>query len=390
MRRVLIAAVVALTFYGCEAQVRDCADQTDCFGGEVCRDGVCIASFSQTPDGAMPDTSGDDDAGSTDTGPQNCRSGDDPCGFRVCNVSTGLCEECQRDAQCDSGEICDTLSGRCICNGGFHECDGRCLSDNSADSCGTRCEPCPPADGGDAVCTAGTCDIECLDPFRKCSGGDCPGDRICIECEAHSECQAYDASRCVEGDCVACETSADCAHLDRDVCHDGVCVECAIGEAEACGDFSCNPATNECTTTTIGSLDWCDSCVADNECPPQARCIPMEYKGTPRPGGFCLEQADDGCTTRDTVTVQRESLSGIVGEFYCTIREDLTTCEAVQDFGRPCDQDGDCGVEGTDDGKCRMFDGDEQCTIPCVNSEECVFGTSCVGNPPNASYCARF
>ena len=33
-----------------------------------------------------------------------------------------------------------------------------------------------------------------------------------------------------------------------------------------CGDFSCDPATNECTTTMRGTLEACEACVADSEC----------------------------------------------------------------------------------------------------------------------------
>ncbi len=384
MRRVLISILVGLLGPGCDVAVRECADQTECFGGEVCRDGTCIAAVD-TPDGGPdnPDTAPDSDQ------PTNCRTDEEACGFRVCNVSTGQCEDCQRDTQCDDGEICDTLTGECTCDDGFHACGASCLSDSSPESCGDRCEPCPEVEGGEATCTEGQCGTNCLPPLKKC-GDDCPFERVCVECKSDPDCTSNDAPACVDGDCVQCERDADCTHLDEKVCHEGACVECTVGQPEACDQTSCDPATNECTNTAIGSLDWCDQCVADVECPAQTRCVPMEYKGTLRPHGYCLEQADDGCNTIHTVTVQRDSLSGIVGEFYCTIREDLTTCEAVQDFGRPCDQDDDCGVEGSNDGKCRNFDSMDQCTIPCVNTEECPNGTTCVGNPPDASYCARF
>ena len=81
----------------------------------------------------------------------------------------------------------------------------------------------------------------------------------------------------------------------------------------------------------------------------------MFYKGGIRPGGFCLEVASNACTAPTPLTVQRDSLSGIIGEYFCVFREDIITCEAYQDFERPCDQDSDCGNPGLGDGKCRMI-----------------------------------
>ena len=103
-----------------------------------------------------------------------------------------------------------------------------------------------------------------------------------------------------------------------------------------------------------------------------------------------MEEADGQCGDVRPIQVQRDSLSGILDEYYCAIREDLTTCEAIKDFGRPCLEDDDCGVEGLADGRCRTFDGSRQCTYPCSATIECANGTSCVGNPPDSSYCARF
>ena len=115
----------------------------------------------------------------------------------------------------------------------------------------------------------------------------------------------------------------------------------------------------------------------------------MTYANAPREDGYCLVEADDECLDVDPVITQRDSLSGVVGEFYCVIREDLVTCEAVKDFGRLCDQNDDCGVPGVDDGLCRIVDGARQCTYRCATSIECANGTSCIGNPPDNSYCSR-
>lgn len=111
----------------------------------------------------------------------------------------------------------------------------------------------------------------------------------------------------------------------------------------------------------------------------------MDFTSSARSSGYCLQEANLGCGAPTPIQVQRDSLSGVPGEFYCTIREDLTTCEAVLDLEEPCDLDDDCGAESINDGSC-VFG---ECTYRCVDDDECSSGTRCFGNPPDASYCDR-
>lgn len=384
MRRVLKKhgelVAIALVLFGvtaCSTNPRQCASQTDCFGGEQCVAGECVA-VAPTPDtGPTPDVS---------EPPIDCRLDESRCGDRVCNVSTGDCEACQRDLQCGDGGICDKLRGVCTCGPGFHACGGQCVRSDSPLTCGGACEPCPQAPDATATCSAGSCGFACDDGFRPCDG--CDFDVACIECASNSECNDPAQPFCSEGRCGSCGTDADCSHLDTAVCDRGECVECGPGNVGACGNFSCDFAKRECTTTPLQDLDWCDACVADSECPPNHRCVPMNFKSAPRPGGYCLEEANLGCSGPATIQVQRDSLSGVPDEHYCTIREDLTTCEAHTAFNHNCTQETDCGAPGLGDAYCKGIQGRDVCTYPCTTREECVGQATCLGNPPNASYCA--
>lgn len=76
-------------------------------------------------------------------------------------------------------------------------------------------------------------------------------------------------SACDAGSCSPCQTNDDCSHLtDTTVCDvdAGQCVQCTVAEEAVCGGTSCNPATNTCTNTELGSVGSCEPCVADSEC----------------------------------------------------------------------------------------------------------------------------
>ena len=391
LRRVLniFAVLLLLLSSACEVPVRQCAGQVDCFGGEVCMDGECVRALSlDDADVPAPDLT---DGGQADMTPGDCRLNEAVCGDQVCNVSTGRCEDCQRDLQCGDGGLCDMVTGRCTCNPSYHACGGQCVRNDDVATCGERCEPCPGVEDGAPACVDGACSFTCSEGFRPCTD-DCPFDRDCIECETDAECTDPEASTCSNtGTCVGCQTNDDCALLDDNVCDRGTCVQCVTGDASACGNNSCNPATNLCTATVVNSVDWCETCVADSECKPNHRCVPMFFRGSLRPRAYCLEEANSLCSLPAPIQSQRDSLSGVRGEFYCVIREDLATCEAVNDYERPCEQNSDCGTPGLADALCRTFDGMPRCTYACTENVECSGGgSSCIGNPPDNSYCARF
>lgn len=384
MRRVLIIAFAAVATAACDVDPRECQSQRDCFGGEICRDGRCVAASisldlggedATLPDAAEPPA----DATYSDSG--DCRF--TGCGDQICNVTTGACEPCQRDRQCGDARICDRADGVCVCEPGHHACGDVCLPDDSPQSCGDRCEPCPHIENGSSTCVDGECGYECRpDAFDI-------GSR-CVTCRNTSDCGDSARPVCVDGECLPCSTSADCHRFpETPVCDEGECVECVLGEEDLCAAYSCDPATRRCTDTLRSTRKFCEACKADSECIPNHRCVPMTFVGAARPDGYCLPQADDDCLSVSVVVSERDSLSGVFGEFYCVPREDLTTCEAIRDFRSPCEQDSDCGAAGVADGLCRTVDGDRQCTYRCATSMDCANATACIGNPPNNSYCSR-
>jgi hypothetical protein len=201
--------------------------------------------------------------------------------------------------------------------------------------------------------------------------------------------------------CTHCENNEHCAHIEgKRVCDKemGACVECTIAtELDACRGKSCNPATNTCTATNVGSLANCEPCVADSECAggdqedPDRRCVPLEYDGARRPGGFCLKRVSKTCVVPYTIGVVAESLSGAPAETYCGINQNSVRCEAVLDLVNSttcgdgtdaecgCTRDGDglC-TEAGKGGLCRDFVTlNNRCTYACGVAQHCPLGLTC-------------
>jgi hypothetical protein len=111
----------------------------------------------------------------------------------------------------------------------------------------------------------------------------------------------------------------------------------------------------------------------------------MSFRGTPRPGGFCLKTRATGCVEPFTVlTPARPSLSGAPPAVYCGIDEDATTCEAVLDLfdDKPCTSADDCGAPGLDDARCEDVSGvPGRCTYGCSRAAECPGTTACGPGP---------
>jgi hypothetical protein len=228
---------------------------------------------------------------------------------------------------------------------------------------------------------------------------------VCVECLDNTQCTAANASRCDtdNDECAPCETNTDCDGVDGlassgNACTaDGVCVECTPdSEAQTCpANRSCNPRTNTCTDTIIGSRAQCEPCVADSECgdegePSDAyKCVPMYYPDaqTRFPDaetGFCLKRTDGGCQRPYAITlVSRPTLSAPSStDDYCGINEALATCPAVAalvaDERCPNGTDEECEISGI----CRQVGNlQNRCTYFCTDVVECkeapVPGSTC-------------
>jgi hypothetical protein len=267
---------------------------------------------------------------------------------------------------------------------------------------GVEAGPCGICPTTKPVCNDDLQCVECTaddDDYCEESGLLCnPGEFTCVECVGNSDCTAADAARCdtETHECVECDSHAQCSGIDGlpddgNACDDGLCVDCtAETESTTCvNDKSCNPETGQCTNTTVGSRDVCETCVADSECgddgaPSEAhRCVEMSYQGERFPDddtGFCLKTTEGGCERPYAITLSdRPSLSEpSVERDYCGINENLATCPAV----RALEHDQQC-PDGRDDecppsGVCREVGSlPKRCTYPCASLIECL-----PDNPP--------
>jgi hypothetical protein len=272
-------------------------------------------------------------------------------------------------------------------------------------------EQCTPACGSPKpICDEATrtC-VECLehDDCPTAQKSKCDEANTCVEClDATTDCVSAAASRCDSGACVKCVSNADCEHVaGKGVCDAGNCVACTVADDAACGTKSCNPATKACTQTAKGTVANCKPCVADSECvggnqaDPDARCVPMEFQGNLRQGGFCLRRGVKTCSRPYTIAISAKSLSGATAENYCGIDQANVRCEAVLDLeeSRTCQglTDSACGCARDNDGKCtNAGEGglcrdfavlEDQCTYQCGANNHCPTGFNCLGSP--TKYC---
>jgi hypothetical protein len=231
----------------------------------------------------------------------------------------------------------------------------------------------------------------------------CLSDGTCAACDQDEHCPEAEASTCdtQSHECVGCDNHDDCAHLDDTLLCSAathVCVECTVEDESACGGNSCDPATHTCTETPRASLNACQPCLADSECKTNFRCVPMEFQGQARDGGYCLKDSTvEGCTVNPyrSPSPARVSLSGADATVYCSINETLTTCEAVLDLNsdKTCASADDCGAPGLSDGLCESVSlSPNKCTYGCDGVFDCRatgFGSGCAGDAVGAAttYC---
>ncbi|MCC6625225.1 MAG: tandem-95 repeat protein [Deltaproteobacteria bacterium] len=241
-----------------------CTEDADCANGEVCHQEACVpcvdtAVYPSTDRGCGDDagepicrlptgTTGIEPTGlpgldctpcRDDRGPANTDTG---CNNQspVCldtTLGSERCVECEEDANCGSGEVCDEQSNTCVlcldtqpgtatddgCNPTRPLCDMRVPSERSCEECvdtvpaagvDLGCngqEPiCDEAADGGHTCTpcvddkpTGT-DTGCTFTTPFCTTA-ISGTRICTECVQNSDCEGEDL--CVDGTCVDAGTT---------------------------------------------------------------------------------------------------------------------------------------------------------------------------------------
>ena len=359
MPQIIVLLLFALTLGCVHKEVDKCsgsnvpAECPQCTGDAP--DSSCanyVAPSDMGGDTSMPDDMGPGDMGPGDMGSDadpvacdpaceaptgicnegvcvNCVTTED-CGPSLfCDPSSNICQPCYEDSHCPDG-VCDVMLHQCVqCKENSHCTDGVC--DTTADVC-VACL-------ADTDCTDGRCLVDPADSANN----------ACVACLDLNDCTDPAASRCgASNTCEACVDDADCADISNR-CSAGVCVECTIAtEATDCAGKSCDPATNACTTTDVGSVGVCEACVADSECETDYGCVPMNFDNMAL-GGFCLKNSTAAnCTAPFSEGLSRTSLSGS-NATWCALDETLTTCAAVLEFGATCTDDADCGINGVAD-----------------------------------------
>ncbi len=347
----------------CDAQRPLCSNDSDCFLGEKCLEQACVTAVLDMGTDVrvdMPVT-------------VDCRNNPGVCLSQVCNTSTGNCFDCTFDKQCGVNGTCNEGRGECECDSGFHSCGGACVTDDADATCGDRCDPCPATINGSGICEAKSCSFKCDADFFRCGEGCEISPLECVECLSNADCPS-DESVCSGGNCTGCRIDNDCTeHLGLPVCSNGSCVQCTETKKNQCNGNSCNPATNECTDTLLSSVRTCQRCVSDDECSNNDQdCVKMNFRTVERNDGYCLYRASEfNCSRPYPIRVERQSLSGKPATTYCTVNESEVTCEALLQYGEPCDFPEECGVPNVNDGLCKPFSGVYRCSYTCESNEDC-------------------
>lgn len=330
--------------------------------------GMLVLMVTQLAAVGCSDTGGfdDQDAGVTQSDASDTRdTGGDVAADTAADAAG--CSDCEA-----AGLVCDEAAGECVA----------CLSDVDcteldAPRCNTERNECV-ACVQDSQCGEGVCDV---------ASGEC------LECGNDDHCTEATASQCGENNtCEGCTDDSHCNSVvgtgtcDTDT---GICIECTLEDNSACdgGANSCDPATNTCTDTPLGSVGSCGACKADSECIADHRCVPMEFDGQPLPDGYCLPiRPEGGCPTDPfKMTTTRESVSGHPSDDYCGIDESRMSCAAITDHlsrDKTCTDDSECGLAGQSDGDCVSELG--YCSYPCTNDGDCpgACGATACEQPP--------
>jgi|GEM_PF-2581353 len=259
------------------------------------------------------------------------------------------------------------------------------------------CDPPLFWDAAAEACVQCQSNIECT----ELSASTCDAQGACVACTSDAHCAHLGGTPLcgAQGACVACTSDAHCAHLgDTPLCIQGTCSQCTAEDESLCGPNACNPATHTCTNTARGSVFTCKPCLSDSECAPDHACVPMDFKGVARQTNFCLPVAADkpevetGCEAPFPNVITRLSASGVTLDI-CTLNEQLTTCEAMLQYGARCADASECGAQGLFDSLCEPIDFEPAaCTFPCSSSEECPTNSEmgCMEGAPDIYYCGAY
>lgn len=282
---------------------------------------------------------------------------------------------CTTDANCATGELCDTASGDCV----------ECLVDADCDP-GSVC-----SEAGGNVCVDCITDAQCADT------NDCTADTCASAACVHTN--VADGTACAD------ETPANTC--TRDTCTGGACTHTPTAAAgTACGSATDDDCTNADTCDAAGVCQANNAadgttCADDgNDCTDEA-CAAGVCASTDVADDTACDD-DDICTDPDTCTAGACGGTAVVdcceSDADCTAPDICNTttnlCEppvpaCVADLG--CDDDDDCTTDTCTEGECVYADN----TAPCNDGNACTTGDvcaagACAGTPvvcPSGQVC---
>jgi hypothetical protein len=303
----------------------------------------------------------------------------------LCREADGLCVNCETNAECfpdPALSLCGN-DGNC----GICSIDAHCALFTSpglgrlACKVGEGCVECVTDDH----CEGNTAAPHCKVNDTGASAGDAAVN-TCVQCRSNTDCTSPGASVCSNNECVPCADGVDagCSHIDSNgataggilgVCDAGTCVQCAGSKRAACGQFVCNGTTKTCTNDRPARMAGaCDSCVSDQECAVNSRCVRQTFGGQEL-GFSCFPMAAGtpaacagprtflGLVTRATIDGEDATTPSV-----CQPRQ--TTCAALAELGAGCDNDAECGEASLADGLCNTDL--DQCSVPCAVNNDCA------------------